>query len=125
MLKTILLIGSGGFLGSVLRYFSQIAVQRYVPSFFPVGTMFVNIVGSLIIGLVYGYVDRGQYFTPEIRMFMAVGFCGGFTTFSSYTWDIINISSSYGFLYNLLYVAGSIVLGVLFAWLGMVLIKGL
>ena len=118
MLRTLLLIGMGGFLGSVSRYLLGQGLHRIFDTIFPIGTMTVNIVGSFIIGVVYSLAERDNLISPEIRMFLAVGFCGGFTTFSSFAFDKLNLLKDSGFLYLSMYLGGSVFLGLLAVYLG-------
>lgn len=118
MLRTVLLVGIGGFLGSVSRFLAEQGLHRYFDTVFPIGTMTVNIVGSFIIGIVYAVAERDNLVSPEMRMFLAVGFCGGFTTFSSFAFDNLNLLKDSGFLYLSLYVAGSVFLGLLAVYFG-------
>ncbi|RKE03742.1 fluoride efflux transporter CrcB [Marinifilum flexuosum] len=118
MLRTLLLIGMGGFLGSVSRFLIGQGLHRIFDTVFPIGTMTVNIVGSFIIGVVYSLAERDNLISPEIRMFLAVGFCGGFTTFSSFAFDKLNLLKDSGFLYLSMYVGGSVFLGLLAVYLG-------
>ncbi|GAB7088446.1 fluoride efflux transporter CrcB [Marinifilum fragile] len=118
MLRTLLLIGMGGFLGSISRFLVGQALHRFFDTVFPIGTMTVNIVGSFIIGVVYSLAERDNLISPEIRMFLAVGFCGGFTTFSSFAFDKLNLLKDSGFLYLSLYLGGSVFLGLLAVYLG-------
>ncbi|PXY00613.1 fluoride efflux transporter CrcB [Marinifilum breve] len=118
MLRTLLLIGMGGFLGSVSRFLIGQGLHRIFDTIFPIGTMTVNIVGSFIIGVVYSLAERDNLISPEIRMFLAVGFCGGFTTFSSFAFDKLNLLKDSGFLYLSMYVGGSVFLGLLAVYLG-------
>jgi len=118
MLRTLLVIGTGGFLGSVLRFLVGQGMQRVFNTMFPIGTMTVNIIGSFIIGVVYSLAERENLINPEMRMFLAVGFCGGFTTFSSFAFDQLNLLKDSGFLYLSLYLGGSVFLGLLSVYLG-------
>ncbi len=123
MLKTILIVGTGGFLGSVARYLTQILVEKYLHSTFPWGTFAANIAGCFIIGLVFALSERGNLLTPEWRIFLTVGFCGGFTTFSSFAYNNLTMLSEN----NLLQFFGNIFLSVFFGliavYLGIVLIR--
>lgn len=85
----ILLIGTGGFIGSVMRYFLSGFVHRFIfaESSFPYGTLSVNLFGCLLIGFFSGLVEIRQLFTPEIRLFIFIGLLGGFTTFSSFGYE--------------------------------------
>ena len=118
MLRTLLLIGMGGFLGSISRFLIGQGLHRIFDTIFPIGTMTVNVVGSFIIGVVYSLAERDNLISPEIRMFLAVGFCGGFTTFSSFAFDKLNLLKDSGFLYLSMYLGGSIFLGLLAVYLG-------
>lgn len=123
MLRTLLLIGMGGFLGSVSRFLVGQGLHRIFDTVFPIGTMTVNIVGSFIIGVVYSLAERDNLINPEMRMFLAVGFCGGFTTFSSFAFDQLNLLKDNGFLYLSLYMAGSVFLGLLAVYFGTIIHK--
>ncbi|MPQ45818.1 fluoride efflux transporter CrcB [Marinifilum sp. N1E240] len=118
MLRTLLIIGMGGFFGSVSRYLLGQGLHRIFDTIFPIGTMTVNILGSFIIGVVYSLAERDNLINPEMRMFLAVGFCGGFTTFSSFAFDKLNLLKDSGFLYLSVYLAGSVFLGLLAVYLG-------
>jgi CrcB protein len=120
--KILLLIGSGGFIGSVLRYLLSQSVQNKFLSSFPYGTMSVNIIGSLLIGVVYGLVDKGNL-SPEARLFLATGILGGFTTFSAFTLDALNLLQEGLWLESISYILLSVVLGVVAAFLGIFIIK--
>jgi len=84
MIKTLLLVGTGGFLGSVSRFLASRLMQSNFPSSFPIGTFLVNISGCFLIGLIYGVSEKSSLLTSGWKMFLAVGFCGGFTTFSTF-----------------------------------------
>ncbi len=91
MIRTLFLIGAGGFLGSVFRYLTSIYVNKLLDSTFPYGTLTVNVAGSFVIGLIFGLSDRFNWLTPEWRFFLATGICGGFTTFSTFSFETINL----------------------------------
>jgi CrcB protein len=84
MIRTLLLVGSGGFLGSVSRFLVSKFLQSNVISVIPFGTFFVNISGCFLIGLVYGLSEKNSLFDEGWKMFLAAGFCGGYTTFSTF-----------------------------------------
>jgi len=85
------LVGIGGFIGSVSRYYSQQIVSKFFPSTLPYGTLTVNIVGCFLIGVIYALSEEGNILTPEWRLFLATGFCGGFTTFSTFSYESIKL----------------------------------
>ncbi len=121
MLKNILIIGSGGFVGSVARYFvSQLNLTFSFHSI-PVGTLLVNIIGSFAIGFLTGIAEKSMILTPEWRLFLMVGLCGGFTTFSAFANENLMLMHSGQFLSVLLYTGLSIFLGFLAVYLGYVL----
>jgi len=121
MLKNILIIGSGGFVGSVARYFvSQLNLTLSFHSI-PVGTLLVNIIGSFAIGFLTGIAEKSMILTPEWRLFLMVGLCGGFTTFSAFANENLMLMHSGQFLSVLLYTGLSIFLGFLAVYLGYVL----
>lgn len=122
-MKILLLIGAGGFIGSVSRYLVSQLLQKTFETTFPIGTMAVNILGSFIIGIIYALSEKSEILTPELRMFLAVGFCGGFTTFSSFAYENFNMLSLQQFLYSTLYVALSLILGLVAVYLGVQLIR--
>lgn len=123
MLKTLLMIGSGSFLGGVARFLLSRYVQGTVLSSFPFGTFAVNIIGSLLIGIIYGLSERGNLTDETLKMFLAVGFCGGFTTFSTFANENLSLLREGDILYFSLYAALSVFLGILAVYLGNLLTK--
>jgi fluoride exporter len=125
MLKTMLIVGSGGFIGSALRYLVQVNVEKLMSSTFPMGTLLVNVTGSFIIGIIYAFAEKGNLMNPEWRIFLAVGICGGFTTFSTFTMDNLNLLKDNSLIQLLLYTGGSLFLGVLAVYLGIILTRAI
>jgi CrcB protein len=123
MIKTLLLIGTGGFIGSVSRFLASRFMQNNFPSAFPFGTFFVNITGCFLIGLIYGLSERSTLFSPGWKMFLAVGFCGGFTTFSTFANENLALLRDGDFLHFLLYTGLSVFLGIAATFLGVLLTK--
>jgi fluoride exporter len=123
MLKTLLLIGTGGFLGSVSRFLASRFMQNIFPSAFPFGTFFVNITGCFLIGLIYGISEKNSFLTSGWKMFLAVGFCGGFTTFSTFANENLALLRDGAFFYFTLYTMLSVVLGIAATFLGVLLTK--
>jgi len=120
-MKEILLVGFGGFIGSVARYLvSKLNISWQFLSI-PMGTLTVNILGSLIIGFLVGISVKSELISNDLRLFLMVGFCGGFTTFSSFTNENFMLMQNGQFLIVLLYTALSIILGFLAVFLGYVL----
>lgn len=123
MWKSILMIGSGGFIGSVSRFLASRYVQNLVISSFPWGTFVVNVTGCFLIGLFYGISERGGLLTAEWRLFLTVGFCGGFTTFSTFAQENLGMIRDGEFYYFLLYTGLSIFLGISATFLGNLITK--
>jgi CrcB protein len=124
MVKLLLIAGTGGFLGTVARFLASRYFQNLFLTSFPLGTFVVNITGCLLIGIFYGISDRGNFLTPEWRMFLTVGFCGGFTTFSTFASENIALLKDGNFLYFALYSGLSVFLGLIATYLGnMMIIK--
>ena len=118
MIKNLLLIGAGGFIGSVARYLIS-RLNTHVDWFsIPVGTLLVNILGSLLIGFLIGIAEKSQIMTLELRMFLMVGLCGGFTTFSSFTGENLMLMRNGQFLPLFLYTGLSILLGFTAVYFG-------
>ena len=123
MLKTIFIVGTGGFLGSVARYLTQILFERWLHGFFPWGTLVANIAGCFIIGLIYALSERGNLLSPEWRIFMTVGFCGGFTTFSSFAYNNLTMLSESNFIQFIGNIGLSLFFGIAAVYLGVIAVR--
>ena len=123
MFKLILLVGAGGFIGSVARFLGGRYITENFLSSFPFGTMTVNIIGCFLIGVFYGMSERGNLMNEEWRIFLTVGFCGGFTTFSSFASENLTLIRDGAFVYFLLYTGLSVFLGLAATFLGNALTK--
>jgi CrcB protein len=121
--KHLLLVGFGGFLGSVARFTLSRFFQNLAFSSFPFGTLSVNIAGCFLIGLIYGISDRGNLFGSDLRLFLTIGFCGGFTTFSSFSIESMVLLKQGNFLYFALYASFSFLLCLIATWAGSLLAK--
>ena len=118
MIRNILLIGLGGFIGSIARYLVS-HLNVYVDFFsIPIGTLLVNVLGSFLIGLLSGIADKSVLLTVEWRMFLMVGLCGGFTTFSTFSNENLMLMHNGQYLSVILYSGLSIFLGFIAVFLG-------
>lgn len=124
MLKAMLLAGVGGFVGTCLRYLTGKLCHLLVAGAFPLGTFVVNIVGSFIIGLLFGAAERTNTITPAVSALLITGFCGGFTTFSSFADDIYLLLQERNYATFVLYTVLTVVLGILLVWAGRSVVKG-
>jgi fluoride exporter len=121
--KNILFVGLGGGLGSIARFLCQKYMSEFYPHPFPLGTFLVNILGCFLIGVFYALSEKGNILTPELRLFLTTGICGGFTTFSSFAYENVTLLKTGDFLYFGLYTAGSVVLGIAATFGGIALFK--
>jgi len=113
------MVGSGGFIGALARYGLSGLVHRQVPfAIFPYGTMAVNLVGCLAIGVVVGLVESRQLFGPELRTFALIGILGGFTTFSTFGYETFAMMRDAEYLRAAANVGGQVILGLALVWLG-------
>ncbi|MCC8176990.1 MAG: fluoride efflux transporter CrcB [Bacteroidales bacterium] len=111
-MKALLYIALGGALGSVLRYLLTKAVQGHWPGAFPWGTMTVNLLGCLMIGVLYGLFEKHDVLSPEMRLLLTVGICGGFTTFSTFMNESLSLMRGGELLLCAAYIAASVILGL-------------
>lgn len=123
MYRIILLVGGGSFAGGICRYLMQQFIQARYPSSIPLGTLTVNILGCFIIGIIFGFGEKGNVLSPEMRLLLATGFCGGFTTFSSFAYENVALVQSSEYYYTIGYIVLSVVLGFIAVYLGLILVK--
>jgi CrcB protein len=120
-------VGAGGALGTMLRYWiSGIVAQAYGERF-PTGTLVINITGSFVIGLLASLTgpDGRWMVGPLPRQFFMIGICGGYTTFSSFSLQTLNLARDGEWGYALLYIALSVILCLIGVWLGFMAGDGL
>lgn len=123
MLKTLLIVGLGGGIGSVFRYLTSVWTQKLVQSAFPWATFIVNVLGCLIIGILVGFFTKQQIENSDLKLLFVTGFCGGFTTFSAFALENVKLFQTGNSLLALLYIALSVILGVFAVWTGMMITK--
>lgn len=122
-MKLVLFVASGGAIGAVLRYLVGLASGWLFGVGFPWGTITVNIVGSLVMGLVIGFAATKFHLTNELRLFIATGILGGFTTFSSFSLDFALLFERKDYGLAGLYLAGSVGLSILALFAGLYLVR--
>jgi CrcB protein len=123
MTRNLILIGIGSFAGGIGRYLTQQFVQKHYPSSIPYGTLTANVLGCFVIGLVYALSSKGNILSPEMRLLLATGVCGGYTTFSSFAYENVNLLQDGEFFYFSLYLILSLVIGLGAVYLGILIIK--
>ena len=123
MVKSLMIVGFGGFIGTVARFLISRYFQVNVSSVFPWGTFIVNIVGFLLIGVIYGISEKGDFLSPEARLFLTVGICGGFTTFSTLSNDAFLLLRQQEWIRFAFYTSFSFFLGLLAVYAGRISIK--
>lgn len=124
-LKLIFFAGLGGFCGSALRYLTGRLFAHITHSHFPWGTFVVNMVGSFIIGILFGLAERHHLVSPVANVFLITGFCGGLTTFSTLADDIYLMLADHRWLQFAIYTSATFLLGIMLVWLGRSLVKGI
>ena len=117
---TWLAVAAGGALGSMARFWVTGAVAALTGPRFPYGTLLINILGSFVIGMVAGLTltPERMGIHPDLRIFLMVGICGGFTTFSAFSLQTLELMQAGAVVPALLYVTASVLLCVLFVWFG-------
>ena len=118
-MTNILLVGAGGFIGSVLRYLVSGWVQQTTKSAsFPFGTLAVNVIGCFIFGFLAQLAEARGVFASESRLFVFVGILGGFTTFSSFGNETLNLARDSQMMNALANVGANLIIGLFAVWLG-------
>mgnify|MGYP006329402887 FL=1 len=123
MVKLMLLVGLGGFIGTILRFLVARFFMTSFDSVFPWGTFVVNILGSLLIGIFLGLSEKGNLMSQEWTLFLTVGICGGFTTFSSFSNEGYILLQNKEILRFATYASLSFFLGLLAVFLGRAITK--
>lgn len=122
ILKSLFLIGIGGGIGSMLRYLTAVIVDKYIAGTFPMATFTANMLGCLLIGIFLGIFTRDSDST--YTMLFVIGFCGGYTTFSTFAYENYGLIEDGNYGTAFLYIGLSIVVSLFAVWLGLILVKG-
>lgn len=123
MIKMMLIAGAGGFVGTCGRFLIGKWSGAMFHGSFPMGTFLVNVIGCFIIGLLFGLLERAHVMTAGENALLITGFCGGFTTFSSFADDMWVLGNKGDWSTFVLYLAASVICGVLLVWAGRALIR--
>ncbi|MDR2804032.1 MAG: fluoride efflux transporter CrcB [Dysgonamonadaceae bacterium] len=123
MIKQLLLVGVGGGIGSVLRFLASWLTVKSGNVAFPMATLTVNLVGCLLIGLFTGWAMKHSCLDANLRLLLITGFCGGFTTFSAFSLENIQLFQAGQYVSLVLYVLASVGLGFAAASIGLLITK--
>tara|TARA_B100000686_G_C16121752_1_gene632980 strand:+ start:62 stop:427 length:366 start_codon:yes stop_codon:yes gene_type:complete len=121
-MKDIFFVGMGGMLGSISRYLISKNIPGIISSF-PLGIFFINIIGCFAAGIIYKFIILNKGYDSTLNLFLLIGFCGGFTTFSAFSIDAINLLNNNKIILMITYTLLSSVIGIFFCYLGMNIIK--
>jgi len=114
-----ILVGIGAAIGGTLRYWISNAIFKIFSENFPYGTLIVNVAGSFILGFLMFYFNDRELLSPQLRLFLTVGFCGGFTTFSTFSFETMNLFRETQYLLGSMNILLNLLLcliGVIFAY---------
>ena len=118
-----IIAGIGGFVGTCLRFLTGKLCHFITSSPFPWGTFAVNIIGSFIIGVLFGMAEKTNLISPQTNLLLITGFCGGFTTFSSFADDMYLLLQQKHWLMFGTYTILSFALGLLLVWVGRSIVR--
>ena len=115
MFKNLIIAGLGGAIGTIMRFGIYLLFKT---SLFPYATLIINIIGSLMIGMVIGISLKDEVFSNNWKIFLATGICGGFTTFSAFSMENLTMIQQSRYLLSLVYIVGSVTAGIVATWVG-------
>lgn len=123
-MSKILLIGFFGAIGTLLRYFiSSSALKNIIYFDIPIAILFINILGSFLFGLILSSTSEGFYISRDFQLYLTSGLLAAFTTFSTFSWEVVEMINSKLYMNALIYSFTSVLLCVLFCWLGYIILR--
>ena len=123
MIKTLFLVGLGGATGCIFRYLTSLTISRHFSTIFPLATFTVNILGCLIIGILLGMFERQQLVNQDLKFLLITGFCGGYTTFSTFSSENLTLLHQGNYTTAFTYILTSVLTGLLAVWGGIMVTK--
>jgi len=123
MIRQLITVGLGGFIGAIARYSISGFVHRYYKGDFPAGTLVVNILGCFIIGILMYLMEYRQFFSPNVRLFCTIGILGALTTFSTFGYETFELIKESSIYFALLNVAMNVLLGLMAVIIGWTLAR--
>ena len=118
-----LLIGTGGFIGSILRYLTSVNAYKILGEKFPYGTFIVNALGCLLIGFIAEISENRFLISSEVRTFLMIGFLGGYTTFSTFGYETFTLLQDKDYTTAILNILLSVVVCITAVWIGALIAK--
>lgn len=122
MIKQFLLVGLGGAFGSMFRYLTSLITAKYFTGYFPLATFIANIAGCFLIGILMGLFSEHNISGQQFRLLLVTGFCGGYTTFSAFSYENIMLMNSNHNILAIGYIFASIIGGIAAVWAGLKII---
>jgi CrcB protein len=119
----LLYVALGSAIGGVSRYLLGGLVQRLLDTTFPAGTLLVNVTGSFLLGAIIRYALETPSLTPEVRGFLTIGFCGGYTTFSTFSYETMALLEDGAWARAGVYITASVILSLIATFLGLALAR--
>lgn len=121
-MQNCILVGIGGFIGTVCRYLIGL-LPIGTENGFPIKTLMINVVGAFLLGLITALASKSEVVHPQIILMLRIGVCGGFTTFSTFAYESVDLMKDGTMTMALLYMGASVVLGVLAVFAAQMLVK--